>query len=167
MECVKSVANKLMELCKSGWNCACLPVSMKEELVIAPDGGVEFRILKCGLGDMVASNSVSESGQGTGVGDASVCLADVESVFSKLHTVPAAEFTGACTYVGGLEHVHESRRRHLATTLDPLSHVNLITERGVDSDWKWLEGDEVNGVGGKANALGAVLVPQWCLTMGG
>ena len=128
MACVASCANKLMELCKSGWDCACLFVSVKGELVVAPDG------------DMVASNSVSRSGKGTGVGDASVCIAAAESVFNKLRTVPAAEFTGACTYVGGLEPVHESRRRRLATTFDPLSQVNLITERCVDSALKMVGG---------------------------
>ena len=170
MECVKSSANKLVELCKSGWNYASLLVSRKEEPERAPDGDVGFRFLKCGLGgilDRVASNSVSQSGKGTGVGDASVCIAAAESVFIKLRTVPAAEFTGACTYVGGLEPVHESHRRRLVTTFDPRSHVNLIAERCADSEWRWLEGAEVNGVSGKAKALGAVMVPQWCLTMGG
>ena len=70
-------------------------------------------------------------------------------------------------YVGDLIPVHESRRRRLVATFDPLSQVNLIAEQYVDSDWTWLEGAEVNGVGGKAKALGSVIVPQWCLTMGG
>ena len=123
-ECVKSGAGKLMELCKNGWDFASLLVSKKgkpcvgvhqgpmrfyKESEAAPDGDVGLRFLKCSLGstlDKVGTNSVSESGRGTGVGDASVCIVATESVFNKLRTVPAAEFTCACTYVGGLELAH-------------------------------------------------------------
>ena len=145
VDCVKSGAGKLMELCKDGWNFGSLllrkmekPMRFCEESEAVPesDGGLGF--LKYSLGsnlDEMGTNSVSESGRGTGVGDASGCIFAAESVFNKLWPVPAAEFTGACTYVGGLEPVHESRRRRLAATFDPLSQVNLIAERRVGSAW--------------------------------
>ena len=170
MDCVKSSADKVMELCKEGWNLGSLLLCNKgrackvaqecpmrfceeSEIVLGSDGGLS--VVEYSLGsnlDEMGTNSVSESGQGTGMGDTNGCISAAESVFNKLRTVPAAEFTGACTYVGDLEPVHESRRRRLATTFDPLSHINLIAERYVDSDWTWLEGAEVNGVGGKAKA---------------
>ena len=182
MDCVKSSADKVMELCKEGWNLGSLLLCSKGRACeVAQEGQMrlceESEMGLGGLGDVkyslgsnldeMGTNSVSEVGQGTGMGDTSECISAAEGVFNKLRAVPAAEFTGACTYVGGLIPVHESRRRRLATTFDPLSQVNLIAEQYVDSDWTWLEGAEVNGVGGKAKALGAVIVPQWCLTMGG
>ena len=185
MDCVKSSADKVMELCKEGWNLGSVLLCSKgracevaqecpmrfceeSEKALGSDGGLGG--VKYSMGsnlDEMGTNSVSEVGQGTGMGDTSKCISAAESVFNKLRAVPAAEFTGACTYVGGLIPVHESRRRRLATTFDPLSQVNLIAEQYVDSDWTWLEGAEVNGVGGKAKALGSVIVPQWSLTMGG
>ena len=122
VESVVSGASELVERCKAGWSNAWWAGGRRDEVSVA-----------C-CDEPAVSDSESKFGGGAGMGDASVCIAAAESVFNKLRTVPASEFTGACTYVGRLEPVHESRRRRLATTFDPLSQVNLIAEYCVDSD---------------------------------
>ena len=115
MECVKSGAGKLMELCKNGWDFASMlaskrkrpcdgvphgPMRFSKGSEAAVDGDAGLKLLKCSLGrtpDKVGTNSVSKSGRGTGVGDASVCVSDEGKRKTTAHS--------ACRGVYWCEHV--------------------------------------------------------------